>query len=102
MLRRFVTRMYALTAHTHAGKINVTHRQNAPRHGALPGHGTAENRCCRYFPVAGRAADDWFLAPAAQVYYRLIEGVSLGVYQELTEKTEFLSNFISVLSVVSC
>ena len=64
--------------------------------------GTAENRCCRHFPVAGRAAGDWFLAPAAQVYYRLIEGVSFGVYQELTEKTEFLFNFISVLSVVSC
>ena len=29
-------------------------------------------------------------------------GVSFGVYQELTEKTEFLFNFIFVLSVVSC
>jgi len=38
----------------------------------------------------------------AQVYYRLIEEFSFGVYQELTEKTEFLFNFISVLSVVSC
>ena len=38
----------------------------------------------------------------AQVYKRLIEGVSFWVYQELTEKTEFLFNFISVLSVVSC
>ena len=37
----------------------------------------------------------------AQVYKRLIEGVSFWVYQELTEKTEFLFNFISVLSVVS-
>jgi hypothetical protein len=33
---------------------------------------------------------------------RMIEGVSFGVYQELTEKTQFLFNFISVLSVVSC
>lgn len=32
----------------------------------------------------------------------MIEGVSFGVYQELTEKTQFLFNFISVLSVVSC
>ncbi len=38
----------------------------------------------------------------AQVYKGLIEGVSFWVYQELTEKTEFLFNFISVLSVVSC
>ena len=38
----------------------------------------------------------------AQVYQRLIEGVSFWVYQELTEKTELLVNFISVLSVVSC
>jgi hypothetical protein len=38
----------------------------------------------------------------AQVYQRLIEEVSFWVYQELTEKTELLFNFISVLSVVSC
>lgn len=38
----------------------------------------------------------------AQVYQRLIEEVNFWVYQELTEKTELLFNFISVLSVVSC
>jgi len=41
-------------------------------------------------------------ATCALEYQRLIEEVNFWVYQELTEKTELLFNFISVLSVVSC
>jgi hypothetical protein len=41
-------------------------------------------------------------ASALEIGFRRIEGVSFGVYQELTEKPELLFNFISVLSVVSC